>query len=107
MTSYRLLYITVADHAAGRSLARRLVEERLAACAHLLPLGQSFYWWEGELVESGEMVLLAKTRADLAQTTIETIAGWHDYDCPCVLSLAVDSGWPPFLEWISQETKAG
>jgi periplasmic divalent cation tolerance protein len=106
MVPYRLLYITVADPAAGRILARRLVEDRLAACAHLLPLGQSFYWWQGELVESGEMVLLAKTRADLADIAIETIAGWHDYDCPCILALPIEAGYQPFLTWISTETQA-
>jgi periplasmic divalent cation tolerance protein len=107
MVPYRLLYITVADDAAGRALARRLVEERLAACTHLLPAGRSFYWWEGDLVESAELVLIAKTRADLTQTAIETIAGWHDYDCPCILSLPIDDGHPPFLAWISDQTRAG
>jgi len=106
MVPYRLLYVTVADHAAGRELARRLVEEKLAACAHLLPLGQSFYWWEGDLVESSEMLVLAKTREDLAQTAIETIAGWHEYDCPCVLSLPIDAGFPPYLDWVTAETRA-
>ena len=107
MVPYRLLYVTVANEASGRDLARRLVEKRLAACVHLLPPGRSFYWWKDELVESGEMALLAKTRADLAQTAIDTIAQWHDYDCPCVLSLPIEEGYPPFLRWISEETQAG
>ena len=106
MVDYRLLYLTVADAAAGRDLARRLVEQRLAACAHLLPAGQSFYWWEGDLVEQSEQVVLVKTTAELAARAIEQVAAWHDYQCPCVLSLAIDDGHGPFLAWISEQTRA-
>jgi len=106
MTAYRILYLTVANQQAGLALARWLVAERLAACAHLLPAGRSCYWWEGELVEQDEIVVIAKTRAELVATAIEKIAERHDYDCPCILSLPIDQGFGPFLTWISQQTAA-
>jgi len=105
MTEYRLLYLTVPNAEAGRILARRMVEERLAACAHLFPAGQSVYRWEGELMEEAELVIVAKTRADLAEQAIATIAEWHEYEVPCVLSLPIDAGHPPFLAWVSGNTK--
>ncbi len=105
MNSYRLLYVTVPDEAKGRALAAWLVERRLAACAHLTSSGQSFFWWEGEVQEQTEMVVFAKTRADLAESVIAAIAAWHDYDCPCILSLPIEQGFTPFLEWIDRETR--
>jgi periplasmic divalent cation tolerance protein len=103
MTNYRILYLTVPTAEAGRTLARRMVEERLAACAHLLPAGQSFYRWEGKLMEEAEQVVIAKTSADLAETAIARIAEWHEYEVPCVLSLPIDAGHQPFLRWIDAE----
>jgi periplasmic divalent cation tolerance protein len=100
MSDYRLLYFTVADQPSGRRLAKRLVEENLAACAHLFPAGESFYRWEGKLMEESEMVVVAKTTAEAARTAIDRIAEWHDYDIPCVLSLPVEEGHQPFLKWI-------
>ena len=105
MENYRMLYLTVADRESGRKLARRIVEQRLAACAHLFPVGDSFYWWQNELSESAEAVIVAKTRADLVAIAIETIASWHDYQVPCILSLPIEAGHQPFLDWISQETR--
>ena len=105
MEAYRLLYVTVPDDAVGRTLARRMVEERLAACVHLLPAGESFFHWDDELVEEAERVLIAKTRADLAEYAIERIASWHSYEVPCVLALPIEAGHGPFLKWISAETR--
>lgn len=104
MSPYRLLYLTVSDQASGRMLARRMVEEKLAACAHLFPAGESFYEWEGELMAEPEHIIIAKTRADLAQAAIDKIAEWHAYEIPCVLSLPVEGGHAPFLEWIDGQT---
>ena len=105
MDGHRLLYLTVPGEAEGRELARRLVEENLAACAHLFPAGRSFYRWEGNLMEESEMVVIAKTRSDLADEAIDRIAEWHSYDIPCVLALPVEAGHQPFLKWISDATK--
>ena len=104
MTGYRLLYLTVPDRESGRALARRMVEEKLAACAHLFPAGVSFYRWEGEMMAEPEHIVIAKTTADLASTAIDRIAEWHAYDIPCVLSLPIEGGYGPFLKWIDDET---
>lgn len=106
MDEYRLLYLTVPTEAEGRELARRLVEENLAVCAHLFPAGRSFYRWEGKMMEEPEMIVIAKTRSDLAAEAIDRIAEWHSYDVPCVLALPVAAGNDPFLKWISAGTKA-
>lgn len=105
MVSYHLLYVTMADETRARTLARRLVEEKLAACVHLLPAGQSFYEWQGALCERAELVLLIKTRAELSRIAIETIVDWHDDVCPCVLSLPIADGHPPFLAWVKEQTR--
>ena len=102
MASYRILYLTVPNAELGRSLARRMVEERLVACAHLLPAGESFYRWEGKLMEEAELVIVAKTTAEMAETAIAKIAEWHEYEVPCVLSLPIDAGHQPFLRWVDE-----
>ena len=103
MTSHRILYLTVPNAEAGRTLARRMVEERLVACAHLLAAGESFYRWEGKLMEEAEQVIIAKTTADRAAAAIARIADWHEYEVPCVLSLPIDAGHQPFLRWVDGE----
>lgn len=103
MPSHRILYLTVPSAEAGRTLARRMVEERLVACAHLLPAGQSFFYWDGKLMEEAEAAIVAKTTADIADQAIAKIAEWHEYEVPCILSLPIDAGYQPFLRWIDGE----
>jgi periplasmic divalent cation tolerance protein len=100
MEGYRLIYLTVGDSKAAELMASRLVEQRLAACVHVMPAGQSVYWWQDAVQRREEQVLLVKTSAALADKVIAAIADGHEDECPCVVSLAIAEGHPPFLAWI-------
>jgi periplasmic divalent cation tolerance protein len=101
----RFVYITTADsHEAGR-IGRMLVERRLAACVNILKEMESLYWWEGEVQESQEAVLIAKTTAPLVPDLTKAVMEAHSYQCPCVVSLPIESGNPAFLKWIGDETR--
>lgn len=102
---YQLIYITAGSLEEARKIGRVLVEERLAACVNILDGMRSMYWWKGEVQEDNEVVLIAKTRADLSTTLVEKVKSVHSYECPCVVSLPIEGGNPQFLEWIQKETR--
>ena len=58
----RFVYITTENSEEARRIGRTLVEERLAACVNILDGMLSIYWWEGEIQDDRETVLIAKTR---------------------------------------------
>ncbi|OFX12650.1 MAG: dihydroorotate dehydrogenase [Alphaproteobacteria bacterium RIFOXYD12_FULL_60_8] len=103
-TPYRLIYVTTADTEQAKSIARTVVEERLAACVNILGAVSSFYWWDGKVQEDGEVSLIAKTRADLVEPLTRRIKELHTYACPCVVALPIVGGNPDFLRWIGTET---
>ncbi len=98
------VYITASDRDEARRLARALVENRLAACANIFDGMTSVYRWEGAVQESGEAVVVAKTREDLVPALTEAVTELHSYDCPCVVSLPLTGGSEEFLAWIAAET---
>ena len=102
-----LVYITAGDADEAGRIARALVEDRLAACANIIPAVRSIYWWEGAVQDDAEAALVAKTRRDLVPALIERVKELHSYDCPCVVTLPVQAGNPEFLEWIADETRPG
>ena len=104
---YRFIYMTAGSTAAAKQLARVLVEERLAACANVLPGAASIYWWQGTLEEAEEAVIIAKTRADLVDTLTERVKALHSYSCPCVVALPILAGNAAYLDWIGAETRGG
>jgi periplasmic divalent cation tolerance protein len=99
-----MVYMTAESMDQAKTIARELISARLAACVNILDHMQSLYWWEGKVEESGEVVVLAKTRAELLPTLTERVQAVHSYDCPCIVSWPITDGHQPFLDWIEQET---
>jgi periplasmic divalent cation tolerance protein len=99
------IYMTAESVDAARDIGRELVSSRLAACVNILDNMNSLYWWEGEIQDDREVVLIAKTRTSLVPRLTEKVKSLHSYDCPCIVSLPIQDGNPAFLEWIVQETR--
>ena len=102
--AHRLIYITTETEADAERIGRALVGERLAACVNIVGGMRSMYWLDGAVQTAGETILIAKTRADLVERLTARVLELHPYDCPCVVSLAIDGGNPAFLRWIDGET---
>lgn len=105
MKKFNFVYITAKNQAEAKAIGRRLVEERLAACANIINNMESFYWWEGKVQNGQEVVLIVKTKEDLVPELIAKVKSLHSYECPCVVSLPIVDGNKEFLDWINDETK--
>ena len=103
--SVSLLYITCATPEEAAKLGRALVEERLAACANIIPGMRSIYHWQGKLAEESECVLILKTRKELVESVTARVKALHSYTVPCVLELPVARGHQPYIDWLLAETK--
>ena len=99
-----IVYVTVADEAEALRLGKKAVEERLCACANILPPITSIYEWKGEICESSERILLMKTRQTQVTKLIELIKQLHSYECPCIVSWPLGESHEPFLAWVAQQT---
>jgi len=96
----RIVLTTVANHEEAARLGRTLVEERLAACATLIPAVESIYRWEGKIESSAETLLLIKTSLDQIQALEARLKELHSYQTPEFLVLAVESGSRAYLAWL-------
>jgi len=99
-----LIYITASSDEEARTIARTLVEERLAACANILGTIGSFFWWEDKLQEDQEVALIVKSTTALVPRIVDRVKVLHSYDCPCVVALPIEAGNTAFLDWIEKET---
>jgi periplasmic divalent cation tolerance protein len=99
-TDARIVLTTVATIEEARRLARTLVEEKLAACATLIPQVESVYRWQGQVETSAEALLLLKTEADKLADLEQRLHALHSYDTPEFLVLPVDAGTERYLRWL-------
>jgi periplasmic divalent cation tolerance protein len=103
MTEVKVVLVTAPEDRAG-GLGRRLVEERLIACANVLPRMTSVYRWEGEIHEEAEVLLVLKTTAARVPELLRRIPELHPYEVPEALVLGVEEGLPTYLDWVIAET---
>jgi periplasmic divalent cation tolerance protein len=96
----RIVLSTCASPGEASRLARTLVEERLAACATLIPSVQSIYHWQGEIEFSTETLLLLKTEPDQLAALEARLHQLHSYQTPEFLVLGVEGVSHPYLEWL-------
>ena len=79
------------------------MENKLAACVNMHPSATSVFMWEGKLQKEKEVILLAKTRTDMAQKVMVEIKHHHPYDVPALYSFPIDKGDAQYMSWVDQQ----
>lgn len=98
---FSIIYITAGDMAQAKEIGKKLVEERLAACANIFPI-TSIYRWKDNIEESNEFALILKTRTSKVKEIEKRVNEIHSYEVPCVVSFRIDDGSAKYLEWIRE-----
>jgi periplasmic divalent cation tolerance protein len=101
---FRVVLVAAPDLKTARKLARTALKLRLAACANLVPKIESHYWWEGNLEQAAEVLLIFKTTLKRLARLERLILAEHPYQTPEIIALPVSSGTRNCLEWWSVET---
>lgn len=99
-----VIYSTTDTLESARTIARSLVKEQLVACVHIIPKIESIYRWQGNIEETTECVLLAKTSERNVQKTIQKIRSLHPYEVPEIIVFPPVGGLKEYLDYIDSET---
>lgn len=100
-----LVITTCPDEETANAIALAAVENKLAACANILPRVQSIYRWQGAVESAFEVPLLLKTTAAAYPALEAGIRQSHPYDLPEIVALPVSHGLPGYLDWVAAETR--
>ena len=95
---------TVPDGTTAETLAKGLLDERLAACINAISGVKSFYRWQGKIASDTEIQLLIKTR----RGRFDALAAWldahHPYDVPEILAVPAEQVSAAYLAWALEQT---
>jgi len=89
------------EEAAARA-ASQLLDERLIACANLLPGMRSLYIWRGERGEARECGALFKTTEALLDKAVARLAAIHPYKTPAIAGWRADAAAPATVRWLGE-----
>ena len=101
---FSLVLVTTPDIETARRLAALALEAGLIACANIIPAIESHYRWEGVIEKSAETLMLLKTTKSAMDTLEKLITSHHPYTTPEILSIAILSGSPGYLDWLAPST---
>jgi periplasmic divalent cation tolerance protein len=98
--SYVVVLMTAPNREEASRIVRVLLEERLIACGNIVDSVCSLFWWEGEIEEEREVLVIMKSSEGLFNRLSERVRELHSYDVPEVLALPIVDGSRSYLEWL-------
>lgn len=88
----------------ARKISRFLVQERLIACAQIVPWIESIFMWNNQLETSQESKITFKTRLEHYDKIKKVIEENCSYEVPEITYSIIDGGNEPYLNWLNEST---
>lgn len=104
MAQYIEIHSTSGSIDEARKICRYLVQERLVACAQIIPWVESIYMWNNQLETGQETKMILKTDHRCFDKIKEIIIKNSTYEVPEITYIVLDGGTPEYLEWITRST---
>jgi periplasmic divalent cation tolerance protein len=98
--NYVIVMVTTASKQEAEKIARRLLDERLIACANIIGPFSSLFHWSGKTERAEEHLIFMKSRKDLFERLAETVKALHSYEVPEILVLPILDGSKAYLDWL-------
>ena len=99
---YIQIQITFPTEERAVEMAKKLVQEKLVACAQVCGTIQSVYTWKDICETSTETLLLAKTTLPLFERVESAVRANHPYECPQIVALPIVTANADYLDWLTE-----
>ena len=97
---HQIILCTFPDKESAESIARLLVNDKIAACINILPDITSIYMWEEQIKSTQEYLLLIKANKSFYHRIETLLIEYHPYELPEIIAVSIENGLPEYLSWI-------
>ena len=85
-------------------IGRALLEKRLIACYNLWPV-ESAYWWKGEIVEEGEVMMVMKSTLRWFDDIVDYVESESGYEVPELIAIDSEKVDLSYQKWINDQIR--
>lgn len=103
---YIIIFVTCASKREASLIAKKLLNERLIACANIIEGVESSFWWKGKTDKATESLIVIKTVKRNFRKIQKRIKKLHSYEVPEIIALPIVEGEGDYLKWIDESIKA-
>ena len=104
MRQYTQLHLTCENAEEAGLIADTLLEHRLIVCAKLVPV-ESKFWWQGEVQQASEVVLIMDSSEDLFFAVEAEVGRLHSYETFVLQQLPLVGLSAAALEWMDENLR--
>ncbi len=105
MSDAVVILVTTPTIDEARKIGNALVEEKLIACANIIPQVESIFYWQDKVCNEKEALMVIKTRKKLIEKIIKRVKALHSYSVPEVIALPIIEGSKDYIKWVKEVTK--
>lgn len=105
MTEYLQVITTTDSKDIAQTIAKHLLEKRLAGCVQVSGPVTSSYWWNGKIETSEEWYCMIKTTTASYKAVEREIIAVHSYDVPEIIAIPAANGSESYLNWLKDVIK--
>ena len=95
------VHTTFAKIIDATEICRKLVDEKLAACAQMIPGVTSIYYWDGRTRRDSELLVLIKTTKDAWPALRDRLKELHPFDEPEIIAVPVTDSSASYAQWVA------
>ena len=103
--NFFVILVTAPDVKVARKIAQGALEQKLIACANIVPKIESHYWWQGKMDSSAEALIVFKTTLSNVRALEKFVLVQHPYETPEFVALPMASGTNRYLDWLAASVK--
>ena len=102
---YIQVFISCQDSGEAKKMVESLLADQIIACAQIIPTVESFYRWQGQIVNDRECLLMLKTRQQHFAAIKQRVRAMHSYDVPEIIAVPLVEGSTEYMKWIDEQTQ--
>lgn len=88
----------------ARQISRLLVQEKIVACAQIIPWIESIFIWNNALETAQESKIVLKTRLENYEKIKAMIEQHCKYEVPEITWYRIDGGNQAYMDWLKEST---
>ena len=89
----------------ARGIVQELLDQRLIACASIIPQVESLFRWQGKIEHAQECKVFLKTVRRHFFHVRDYIIDHSSYEIPEIIELKIEQDNPAYLAWVQSEVK--